>query len=140
MIELDILKGEFDESRRVLHLTAERPAHIRNTVQLEKVCDDVCRLLEQHTVTGRCYMLVDTSMIEIIPEMAEEHIVKMNNICEKYLLPDGLLRYGSQITGITAKVTHEMQNLDDQLLFRSKAEALEYIDNLQKRSLEQIQG
>ena len=134
MLEMEILKGEFDENRRVLHLTAERLAHVRNAIQLEKVCNDTCRLLEQHADMGRCYMLVDMSRIVIEPELVKEYSKRIKKIAEKHLVPNGFLRYGYQITRVTARLAHEQQNLDEPLLFRSKAEALEYIDNLQKRT------
>jgi hypothetical protein len=135
MLEMDILKGEFDANRRVLHLSAERPAHIQNTYQLNSVCKEVSRILEEHTAEGRYYLLVDMSTIVIEPALVDEYSKKIKNISERFLVPDGLLRYGHQITRITAKLAHEQQNLDDPLFFRSKAEALNYIDSRAKTAV-----
>lgn len=132
MLEIEVLKGEFDENRRVLHVSAQRPAHIRNTQQLNKACEDVCEMLEKHTVNGRCRLLVDMSTLVIEPELVDEYGRKVKKISEQYLLPNGLLRYGYQITRVTATLAHQKQQLDVPLFFRSKDEAMEYIDSLLK--------
>lgn len=138
MLEIEVLKGEFDENRQVLHVSAERPAHIQNAHQLNKVCDDVCEMLEKYTSDGRCYLLVDMSTLVIEPELVDEYGRKVKKIAKQYLLPNGLLRYGFQITRVTATLAHQKQQIDDPLFFRSKDEALDYIDNLSKRQSAKI--
>ena len=138
MLEIEVFKSEFDQSRRVLHLSAERPIHVQNRRQLNKACEDVCEILARHTTDSRCYLLVDMSKVVIEPEMAEEYSRKIKGISEQYLLPNGLLRYGLQITRVTAMLAHKRQSMDDPLFFRSKDEAVEYIDNELKNSAANI--
>lgn len=121
---------EFDAATNTLHLSATELMQVTTKEQLGALCNIVSEALREHTAGSRCFLLVDISKIAIEPELAEPYSEKIGTLCERYLLPDGLVRYGSEITRVTAQIGHEAFQLDTPNLFRTKIEALKYLGEL----------
>ncbi len=122
---------EFDPAINTLHLSATGPIHVTTRVQLNELCHVVNQALDDHVTTGKCFLLVDIAKVVIEPDLAEPYSEKIGKLCKSYILPDGLVRYGSGITRVTAQIGHEAFQLDTPRLFRTKSEALKYIRDMQ---------
>lgn len=123
---------EFDNEYRILHLSAAHPIHIETKEELTKTCHAVGSQLEKYVASERCFMVVDLSAMIIEPKLVDCYSRKVQNLCESYLYPGGLLRYGFQITRVTAKLGYEKGKLKDLLMFSNKQEAYNYIYDLIK--------
>ena len=131
---------EFDTQRRIFHLTAKSPLNIRTNAELNELflkhqppyelCGMVKSLLTEHTADERCHMVVDVSKIVIDPMLVSEYMQKVKFLCDHYIYPDGLARYGYQITRITAMIGHQRYMQKEAPLFRNKMEAVKYIEEL----------
>jgi hypothetical protein len=121
---------EYDAAANTLHLSATSRIQVTTRSQLNGLCDIVTQALQNHSEKGKCFLLVDISKIVVEPDLAEPYSEKIGKLCEKYILPDGLVRYGSGITRVTAQIGHEAFQLDTPHLFRTKAEALKYIGEM----------
>ncbi|MFH1304274.1 MAG: hypothetical protein ABIK07_24740, partial [Planctomycetota bacterium] len=95
---------EFDRVNRILHLSARTENRVKSKSQLEALCQAAGQALDKYSSGGRCYMIVDVSMIVIEPELVEPYAEKVQEMYDRYLFPDGLARYGHQITRITARL------------------------------------
>ena len=106
---------EFDSQKSIFHLTAEAEVHITSEEGLNQLCNQVCSLLTEFTSTGdRCYMVVDLNKFIIEPELFESYGIKIQDIQERFLYNNGLIRYGYRITRLTIKMSQKqmMQNND----------------------------
>lgn len=121
---------EFDAETRTFHLSATERIHVSTEEQLNTLCWAVTEAVSQHAATSRCFLLVDISKIAIEPDLAQLYAEKIKKLGQKYLYPEGLVRYGSEITRVTARIGHDLFQLEAPHLFRTKAEALKYIGEL----------
>lgn len=135
------LIGDFDDDRRIFHLSAREVIHVDTKEQLEELCSAVFGKLEKHISTDRCYMIVDLAKFIIEPELADYYAEKIQTIAQNCLYPNGLARYGYQITRMTVRLGYKENVAGDPNLFGSKRSAYEFIDRLiqQKSSDEQFQ-
>lgn len=127
---LDDIITEFDDKRRIFHLSAKRPLIIKTSAELTDLCNLVRSCLSEHTFNERCYMIVDVAKIVIDPILVTEYMQKVKVLCEHYLYPEGLARYGYQITRVTATIVHQRYLQNDPHLFRNKTEAINYVEGL----------
>jgi len=134
------LIGEFDDEKRILHLSAKEVIHVDTKDQLEELCSAVFGKLEKHISTDRCYMIVDLSKFIIEPELADYYAEKIQTIAQNCLYPNGLARHGYQITRMTVRLGYKENIAGDPNLFDSKRSAYDFIDHLieQKLSDKQI--
>lgn len=127
---LDDIITEFDDKRRIFHLSSKKPLNIKTSAELSDLCNLVRASLSEHTADERCYMIVDVSKIIIDPILVTEYMQKVKVLCDHYLYPEGLARYGYQITRVTATIVHQRYLQNDPHLFRNKAEAINYVEGL----------
>ena len=130
-----IIIAEFDNDKRILHLTATKVIQVKTKQQLVELCSAVKAKLEKYTDTGRCYMIVDLIKFIIEPKLSDCYAEKIQSIAQNCLYPNGLARYGYQITRIPIMMGHENKIMGDPNLFNTKEEAFEFIESLiQKKS------
>lgn len=125
----DDLITEFDPEKRILHLSAKRVLRITDEERLTALCGAVQDVLERCR-PGRCYLIVDLAKFSIDPKLSALYTDKILAICETYLFPGGIARYGYQITRVTIKIGSRERPESDTHLFGSKAEAFAYIHRL----------
>ncbi len=123
------LAVEFDDSRRILHLSSSEPLEIREPDQLDVMCHMVHDLLAQYG-PKRLYMIVDITNIAIDPSLSEAYGRKIRKIAEQFLYPGGIARYGYQITRVTVELGLSSDEYRLANLFQSRAAAEQYIDSL----------
>lgn len=131
---------EFDTDKRIFHLSATEKLRIETVQQLEELCSAVSTKLRKYIEAGRCYMLVDLIKFIIEPKLADHYAEKMQVIVQNCLYPNGLARYGYQITRMTVQIGHQNKIDGDPNLFGNQQEALDFIDSLiqQKSSGNQL--
>ena len=130
MLNLADLVGEYDEGSRILHLTAKAPIRCTTREHGYLLAKAVKELLAHHLKGQRGYMITDYSKIIIEPLYVDEYSAQIKEIIQTHLYPDGLARYGYEITRVTAQLSHNLY-LDSALhLFNSKDEAYQYIQGL----------
>jgi hypothetical protein len=132
MFNIHDLVGEFDEQRHTVHLTAKNPIHVTTREQGYILSRAVKDILCQHLSHRRGYMITDYSKIIIEPEKIDEYSSEVKNIMDTYLLPDGLARYGYEITRVTARLGHAAYLGGSPNIFNSKEDAARYIDQLRE--------
>lgn len=129
---LDDVITEFDEKRRIFHLTSKRPLNIKANIELTDLCNLVKSRLSEYAAEERCYMIVDVNKIVIDPMLTSEYMQKLKILIDHFLYPEGLARYGYQITRVTATIGHQRYFQNNPNLFRNKAEAMAFIEGLIK--------
>jgi hypothetical protein len=135
MINIEDLVGEFDEQYRIVHLTARRPIHVTTLAQGRMLSKAVNAILTEFLADRRGYMITDYSKIIIEPEKIDEYAAEMRQIIDRYLYPEGLARYGFEITRVTARLGHAAYLGGSPNLFNTKREAETYIHTLAERHM-----
>ena len=129
---LKSLITDFDDEYRIMHLSASPPIHIKTKRDLTDTCQEVGKRLMEYAGERRCFMVVDLSAIIIEPNLADAYAQKVQTLTDNFLYPGGLIRYGYQMTRVTAKIGYQTGKLKDLFLFPTKHEAYEFIRKLQK--------
>lgn len=75
-------------------------------------------------------MITDYSKIIIEPENIDEYAAEIKKIIDTYLYPEGLARYGFEITRVTARLGHATYLGGSPNLFNTREEADAYIRSL----------
>ena len=130
MIDFDNIIVEFDDDKRILHLSAHSAIAVRTKEELKELCTAVHSLLDGYLPSGRIYLTVNLSKFIIDPKLANDYSRLIGEIYDKYIYPRGLVRYGYQITRLTIQLGHGkyMEKYPD--LFGTRKAALEYLENL----------
>lgn len=123
---------EFDEEYRIMHLSASKPIEVKTKQELKMLCQEVGMRLQNYADGKRCFMVVDLGAIIIEPDLAESYSQKVQAMTDNFLYPSGLIRYGYQMTRVTAKIGYQTGKLKNLLLFPTKFEAYDYIKKLKK--------
>ncbi len=99
---------------------------------LGELCREVGEVLQKLPQHQRYYMMVNISRIVIVPELAKSYSEKVEYMCNTVLCDNGLVRYGHQITRVTAMLGHEKYFGNDPHLFGTRQEAENYLKELIK--------
>lgn len=126
----DELIGEFDADKRILHLTARSVIYIRTGMQLQELCSSVNDLIGKYASKERCFMIVDLSKFHIEPRLADIYGEKIWVIADKYLIHNGLARYGYQITRLTIQMGYRRIKAGEPNLFKTRQDAYDFIERL----------
>ena len=121
---------EIDRQKGLLHLTAEGIIRIEDEAHLDQLCGEVGDVLDELPRDRRYCLMVNISLIVIVPELAKAYSEKVDYLCENFLYADGLVRYGHQITRLTARLSHEKYLHNDPHLFGTRQEAEDYLQEL----------
>ena len=130
MLDRNDLIAEFDEDKRILHLTGHNQIRITTSEEIKKAFGVAEELLIKYTSEERCYLIIDLGKIIISPNLISEYVELSRPFLEKYLYPKGVARYGYQVTRLTVRLSHEKFPEIEPNMFASKVEASEYIHTL----------
>jgi hypothetical protein len=130
MAEASMLALEFDELRRILHVSAREIVHIRTQAQVRTHFSSVMAMLDGYTQSGRVYLIIDMSNVIIDPELTGIYARYAREVGDKYIFPNGIARYGYQITRVTVRRGYEEYLAESPNLFNSRDEADTYISGL----------
>jgi hypothetical protein len=128
--------GEFDSRNRIIHLTAKSRLVIDSKTDLDKAFAATKAILEEYCKDGRCYMVVDMSRFVFDPSIADEYRANMKETCSKYIFPNGVARYGYEITRVTVMLGHAGSEGVAPNLFATKKDAYEFIEKLIEKNRE----
>ena len=128
---------EVNREKGILHLTADQVIRIENESQLAELCQRVGGAIQELPQNRRYYLMVNVSKIVIVPELAKAYSEKVDFLCQNFLCADGLVRYGHQITRLTARLGHEKYLRNDPHLFGTKQEAEHYLLELYRKQAEE---
>lgn len=129
------LSLEYDPGTRIAELSAKKVLEINTADKLETLCNETGKLLFEATKGERCYMAVDISKIAIEPGLSLEYSKKIKFLRENFLYPDGLVRYGFEITRITIKLAG-LKSGELPILFNKREEAIIYLQELSEKHKE----
>ena len=130
MIPLENLITEFDDEYRIMHLSASEPIEVKTKLELKELCMEVGARLQKYAAGRRCFMVVNLGAIIIEPDLADSYAQKVQYLTDNFLYPGGLIRYGYQMTRVTAKIGYQTGKLKDLFLFPTKYEAYEFLKKL----------
>jgi hypothetical protein len=123
----DYLVTEFDEKRRILHISYRRKIHPVTDAHVEMKFRALRRILDRLTRSGRVYLIIDMSNFILEPELKAFYGEQARRIRDLYIMPNGIARYGFQITRITVRRGYAEYLGEDPNIFNSREEAFAYI-------------
>jgi hypothetical protein len=129
-INTDIYDIGFDESRRILHLAHKRTLHPTTPAHLETIFQALRRELDQYISAGRIYLIINMTNFILEPDMKTRYAELARGIRDIYIMPNGIARYGFQITRITVRQSYDRYLCESPNIFNSRGEAFAYINSL----------
>ncbi len=132
-INTEIYDIEFDESRRILHLAHKRMLHPTTSAHLDMIFEALRRELDQYIPSGRIYLIINMTNFILEPDMKTRFAELARGIRDTYIMPNGIARYGFQITRITVRQSYERYLSESPNIFNSRGEAYAYVNSLIER-------
>ena len=129
----DYFDLEFDPVRRILHIGFKSRIHPTTKEQLGRKFAVLGEILDPYTKSERLYLIINMSNVIFEPELKTAYVAHARAIQDKYVMPDGIARYGFQITRITVRQGYAEQSGEDPHIFNSREEAFGYIESLIER-------
>ncbi len=126
----DYLIPDFDEENRILHISYRRKIHPTTREHLQLKFGAMRELLNRYTAAGRVYLIIDITNFILEPELKELYAEEARRIRDTYIMPNGIARYGFQITRITVRQGYAQYLGENPNLFYSREEAYLYIYSL----------
>ena len=106
---------------------------------LDEILNRVKHDLVESSGDGRCYLMLDISRIVVEPKLAGRFFMRLRQLRDDYLYPDGLVRYGLQISGRLVRIDRSKPDMDYPALVRTSHEARKYIDRLRLAMRQEVQ-
>lgn len=131
--KIEQIAVDFDERYRILHVASRVIIHPTSPEHLGIVFAAFKKMLDKYTATGRIYLIIDMSNIVIEPELRAAYSDYARDIYQKYVYPQGVARYGYQITRITVRSGHGTYLQENPNIFNSRDEAESYIHSMIER-------
>ncbi len=126
----DAFEFEFDVDNRILHLAYRWVVYIKTEEQLRFLMRRFSEYLRLNFGSERIYIVIDMSRLIIEPELSRIYGQLAGEIGDAFAYPNGIARYGHQITRITVRRGYMDYRNDDPNLFGTRAEAEDYILSL----------
>lgn len=130
MTDLAHIMVEVDKDRGILHLTADDIVRILDEDGLNELCHKVSGVLQELPDDRKYYLMVNISKLVIVPELAKAYSERVDFLCQNFLCANGLVRYGHQITRVTARLGHEKYLHNNAHIFGTRQEAEAYLQGL----------
>lgn len=126
----EIFVTEFDEARRILHMAYKRTIHPTTPAHLEMKFKIFREMLDQYIPTGKIYLIIDMTNFILEPDLKTKYAELARLIRDEYIMPNGIARYGFQITRITVRQSYNIYLSENPNIFNSCQEAYAYIYSL----------
>jgi len=130
MATLAYLEMEHDERRNLVHVSFNRKVTIDTEEKIREFFSLSKQLYEQMGVPKPFYMVINITNIIIDPSLYSLYADLAGDILENYLHPNGVARYGHQITRLTVRRGYSEKIHTDPNIFATRQEATAYIDGL----------
>ena len=121
---------EFDTELRLMEISYRDKVYISNEQQLRNMFVNFEYIIEQYAGVKRVYLLIDVNNLIIEPALSNTYAALAKSICEKFIYPQGVARYGYQITRLTVRQGYMDRIKEDPNLFGTYKEAREYLDRV----------
>ena len=132
----EMLTYEFDQTRRILHVHFLHKVHLKTMAEADVHFREFENAIKDLAGGEKVYLIIDLSNLIIEPSLAEQYARQAKRISSQYAYPNGIARYGHQITRITIIQGYRNHLQCDPNLFSSGGEAQHYIENLISSSSE----
>jgi hypothetical protein len=126
----EIFVTEFDEAHRILHMAYKRTIHPTTPAHLEMKFKIFRDILDQYIPSGKIYLIIDMTNFILEPDLKTKFAELARVIRDEYVMPDGIARYGFQITRITVRQSYNIYLNENPNIFNSRQEAYDYIYSL----------
>ncbi len=126
----DYLITEFDPRLRILHVAYRKRVHPTTKEHLDIIFDTFRKKLDQYLDSGRIHLVIDMTNFIIEPDLRLDYVSHAQDITAKYIIPNGIARYGFQITRITVRACYDQYMVDNPNIFNSRDEAYQHIYSL----------
>lgn len=126
----DLFVTEFDETHRILHIAYRRAIHPTTPAHLEMKFKIFRDLLDQYIPSGKIYLIIDMTNFILEPDLKTKFAELARMISHEYIMPNGIARYGFQITRITVRQSYNIYLNENPNIFNSREEAYAYIFSL----------
>ena len=136
----DIYKIKFDESLHIMQLGYDKPVHLRTKNQLVVFFDTFRTICDRYKSSGRFYLIINMTNLVIEPELCCIYAQNAKSIIDNYIIPDGVARYGHQITRLTVRRAYSDHLGEDPHIFSSFAEASAHIQNLISKNKQMLEA
>lgn len=123
----DIFAVDFDKEKSIIHIAYKQKVVIETKAQLEAKFSRFQKLLDRYSDGGHLYVIINVSNLIIEPGLSEAYARLANEICEKSIYPNGIARYGYQITRLTVRKGYADHLKGNPNIFASREEAYDYI-------------
>lgn len=120
----------YDPETAIAELSSRETIRVETPEMLNMMCSYVNNLLDGLPGTGPYYLAVDVSKIAIDPGLTDKYQEKIIKIGEKFLYPNGLARYGYEITRVTIQLMNHKLGYQFGRLFYSRKDAMAYLECL----------
>lgn len=134
MQSTDLFQFEFDADNRILHLSYRSVVYIKTEEQLRLLMHSFSEYLRSHFGTERIYIVINMSRLIIEPELSRLYGQLAGEINDAFTYPNGIARYGHQITRITVRRGYTEYRREDPNLFGTRIEAESFLRSLSGRT------
>jgi hypothetical protein len=134
MQSTDLFQFEFDGDNRILHLSYRSVLYIKTEERLRLLMGGFSEYLQSHFGTERIYIVINMSRLIIEPELSRLYGQLAGEISDAFTHPNGIARYGHQITRITVRRGYTEYRNEDPNLFGTRVEAEGFIRSLIART------
>ena len=136
MLVLDHVCIEYEPDSEIVHLKPNGPIQVSSRDDLETLCSRVRRFMAEHCTNGRCYFMVNITPITIDPAFFRAYGEHIKALLQTYIYPEGIARYGYNITRVTARGGSRGIQTGEPHFFGTEWEAREYLTRLRKYRLD----
>jgi FMN-dependent NADH-azoreductase len=130
----DCFITEFDPERRILHVAYRNRIHPTTKEHLDIIFGAFSDMLEEFTASGKIYLIIDMTNFIVEPDLKSVYIGNARKLLDTYVIPQGIARYGFQITRITVRAGYHQYMNDNPNIFNSRDEAYEYISSVIRKN------
>ena len=136
MLVLDHIVVEYEPEAEIVHLNPSNQLLINNRNDLETLCGHVRTFMAERCTSNRCYFMANISMITIDPAYMRAYGDHIKALLQTYIYPEGIARYGYNITRVTARGGSKGIQIEDPHFFGTEWEARDYLTRLRKYRLD----
>ena len=129
---------DFNRERLILHVHYMRRIHLNTPEQAHAHFRKFHAALSPFLASGRFYLIINMSNLIIEPELTSVYARHAREVQDMYIKPNGIARYGFQITRVTVRRGYKEYLGECPNIFNTRDEAYNYIkvliDNAQASS------
>ena len=135
MFDSKIINIQYDAAKSIMYLSLVEKYVFTDADDFKAYVKDVYSIYDRLSKGNRFYLIIDLQNLVVDQSLLKEYKEMITFMYGHYLYPNGVARFGSQLTRLTIKMGHADQKEHQPNIFPTKAEAVQYIDELIKRNI-----